>query len=531
MTPLQWKLHKLFFLIGIICAVIFGYWWFQASHVPHYFHGYAHGIDIGMFVVLSFVMWQRIGMDMFGWFIGRRIQDTPQRRPKKGLKVAFITTFVPSAEPIDMLRRTLKGIKNVNYEHDTWVLDEGDDDRVKALCKELDVLYFTRKGILAYNTNGGKFAARTKGGNHNAWYHAHGHTYDIVAQIDTDFIPKKNFLIKTLGYFRDPKIAFVGTPQIYGNTSKSWVAKGAAQQTFSFYGPIMRGLSVRESSLLIGANHVIRVSALKEIGYYRAHLTEDLLTGMTLHSHGWKSVYVPEVLAIGEGPATWKAYFNQQMRWAFGCIDVFFNYFPELVRKMSSQRTIYYIWLQQFYFNGLAFFLGLVLLALYFVTGYRSADVTLLQLVAWGLPLYIWRQVFNFWMQRFNVREEERGLLLAGRLITIAVLPIYFLALIGVLRGKHLGFKVTPKGNKQKALASSQVFKTHLFIGLLSIFGLEYGIIHHHDSLVMVIWAVISTVSLLSFYVFYRVTEILHVVSKAFEKLHLPQIRLLQAKD
>ncbi|QQR52876.1 hypothetical protein IPG36_02045 [bacterium] len=54
--------------------------------------------------------------------------------------------------------------------------------------------------------------------------------------------------------------------------------------------------------MLIGANHVIRVDALKSVGYYSAHITEDLLTGMKLHAHGWTSRYVPEVLAIGEGP-------------------------------------------------------------------------------------------------------------------------------------------------------------------------------------------------------------------------------------
>ena len=34
----------------------------------------------------------------------------------------------------------------MDYPHDTWVLDEGGDKRVRALCTRLGARYFTRKG-------------------------------------------------------------------------------------------------------------------------------------------------------------------------------------------------------------------------------------------------------------------------------------------------------------------------------------------------------------------------------------------------
>ena len=217
--------------------------------------------------------------------------------------------------------------------------------------------YFTRNGIPEYNTRSGPFAERTKGDNHNAW-HAHGSDYDIVAQIDTDFTPRPDFLTRTLGYFNDTDVAFVGTPQVYGNTEESIVARGAAQKQFSFYGPIMQGMSGMNSALMIGANHVVRVAALKEIGYYAGHITEDLLTGMTIHTSRWKSIYVPEILAVGEAPTTWAAYFNQQMRWAYGCIDILFHHSPKLLVQMGPRRLFRYLVLQQYYFSGLSLGLG-----------------------------------------------------------------------------------------------------------------------------------------------------------------------------
>ena len=151
-------------------------------------------------------------------------------------------------------------------------------------------------------------------------------------------MPSPNFLTKTLGYFSDPKVAFVGTPQVYGNTRRSFVARGAAQQLYSFYGPLMRGLGAVGACNMIGANHIVRVAALRDIGSYAGHLTEDLLTGMRLHSHGWTSRYVPTPLAVGEGPETWAAYFNQQTRWAFGCMDILRTHSLKLVRDDVAPR-------------------------------------------------------------------------------------------------------------------------------------------------------------------------------------------------
>src|SRR3954465_2308633 len=77
------------------------------------------------------------------------------RRPRPlltrpGWKVAVVTAFVPGAEPLDMLEETLKALVALDYPHDTWVLDEGDDERVKALCVALGACHFTRKNLFRY---------------------------------------------------------------------------------------------------------------------------------------------------------------------------------------------------------------------------------------------------------------------------------------------------------------------------------------------------------------------------------------------
>lgn len=484
--------------IGLFLTGLFGAVWFSPELVPNNFSGANHLFDFIIFLILSYIIWHQITSEMLAWLIARNIKRPPSIEPAQGLRVAFITTYVPASEPLNMLRSTLRAMVKADYPHDTWLLDEGNDPEARRLCVELGVKHFSRKDITKYNKGPGSlFAAKTKGGNHNAWYDAVGKRYDIVAQIDTDFIPRRDFLTKTLGYFRDPTVAFVGTPQIYGNGKQSWIAQGAAEQTFSFYGPILQGLFGKEMTLLIGANHVIRVRALKRVNLYSAHLTEDLLTGMKLHAGRWRSVYVPEPLAIGEGPSTWKAYFNQQMRWAHGCMDVYFRHSRTLLPTMRGNNAFRYFWLQQHYFSGLAMVMGIVLLTLYCFFGIAPTDMTFRQYVFFYLPVVLWQMLVSLWLQRFNVRPDlESGLLLKGKLVSIAAWPVYFLAFIGAVRGKHLTFKVTPKGSQQKLTVEPvlQLFRPHLILGSLTALDVIAAIVLHHTSVIMIFWSVLNTV-------------------------------------
>ena len=486
--------------IGLGLAVGFGYFWFEPSRLPHDFSGRVDVGDLVLFCVLTFVVWHRLVLDIAAWLLCGLIGSYRQPpAPAAGLRVAFITTFVPSSEPLDMLRQTVRSMVAANYPHDTWVLDEGDDPNARALCQWLGAYHFSRRGIPQLNTNGGRFAARTKGGNHNAWYASFGADYDVVAQIDTDFLVRRDFLTRTLGYFRDETVAFVGTPQIYGNT-RSLVARGAAQQTYLFYGPILRALSSLRMTLLIGANHVVRVSALRDIGWYQGHLTEDLATGKRFHAAGWRSVYVPEPLLIGEGPANWAALFAQQYRWAAGCISIFLTVSPLLNLKMRTWQAFIYFMLEQFYFNGLRFAAALSLLLLYYTTGWEPANIPLVPLLLIYLPLLGWQQLMMRWLQRFNVRPyEERGTYLAGRVVTIACIPVYFLALISVLRNKRVVFKTTPKGDgESEATDLVSLFKPHLIICAVLLSAMAIGWQLGHRIWVFDAWGLLTVTMYIS---------------------------------
>lgn len=492
MGPGQRVAWALSVTLGAALLAVFAHFWFSGERIVG---GTGDWLGWTLFAVLTAVVWHRIVMDTLAHVLSASIgRDDCPPAPEAGLKVAFITTYVPSSEPLDMLETTLRAMLAADYPHETWVLDEGDDAGARALCARLGVKHFSRKGVAEWNTPHGTFAARTKGGNHNAWYVAHGHAYDVVAQIDTDFVVRRDFLTATLGHFRDPQVAWVVTPQIYGNDHSSFVAAGAGQQQYSFYGPVLRGLSGRGSALLLGANHVIRVSALESVGWYEGHLTEDLATGIKLHSAGWKSRYVAEPLAIGEGPTTWQAYFKQQFRWAYGCYAILFRVTPRLVTKLGWERGGMYLWLQLNYFSGVAFLAGAALIAAYFVTGRAPAALPLLPLVAAYLPYLVWRQLHWFAMQRYHVRpREESGWLWPGRVVGVVVQPLYAIAMVGSLLGRHLTFSVTPKGDGGVSITPVAVYRTHLYIAMTMLAAVTVGLLEGHTAWVMLAWATFTT--------------------------------------
>lgn len=481
--------------VGAYLTALFAVLWFWPGTIPHNFGNWYHVLDYVIFIALTYVVWQQIFMELFSWFVGLHMTRPLSLPPEENLKVAFLTAFVPGNEPIEILENTLRSMIAVDYPHDTWVLDEGNSAEVRRVCRKYGVRHFTRYSITYYNQEQGKYKAKTKGGNYNAWFDNHGKKYDLVAQIDVDFIPKKNFLTDTIGYFRDPKVAFVGTPQVYGNQHISWIARGAAEQAFSFYGHMQKGLCGFDMSLFIGANHIVRSSAHKDINGYSGHIVEDHLTGMNIYKKGWKSVYVPKVLAVGEGPATWEAYFSQQMRWAYGLIHIFMHESFSLFPGMKKSHIFNYFLLQQFYFYGIAQFIGVVLLTLYFVFGIRATNLDLVPLITVYVPLLIIQLLITIWLQSYTIDPEtESGFLGRGRLLSLAAWPIYMLAYLSVLTGKKLTYKVTPKGDTQKISTTPlRLFLPHIILGSITAADIVIGFLTNHTSPQLLLFAVLNT--------------------------------------
>ena len=337
--------------------------------------------------------------------------------PARGLRAALLTTIVPDREPLAMVTKTLAAAKKIRYPGlRVWLLDEGDAKEVRETCRRLKVKHFTRLRTRRYNTPTGQFEVRTKHGNLNAWLDAHGADYDVILCLDPDHIPNRDFADRVMGYFNDPNVAYVVGPQFYGNV-EHFVSRAAESQQFPFHSVIQRAGNRYRSPMLVGTNNAIRVSALRAAGGFVASITEDVATGLVIQSQRnpatgdrWESVYVPDVLAIGEGPASWADYFGQQARWSRGGIQAIGRTFLPRVFRLRPKALLQYLLITSFYPTmALGWLLGAVNAGLFIVLHARGIIVPI---GVWA-ALYADTTVFQLWVymraRRHNVSPFDRS--------------------------------------------------------------------------------------------------------------------------
>ncbi|WDQ01796.1 glycosyltransferase family 2 protein [Micromonospora chalcea] len=493
-------------LVNSAAGLVFVGWLLLPQHVPGPgvvgLGGWQTAAARLAFCVVVGVELIRLAQNVVVWVFAFHARDPVPVDPPVGLRVALLTTIVPSKEPLDVAERTLRRLREIVYcgHVDVWILDEGDDPAVRAMAARLGVRHFTRKGRPEYNRPGGEFRARTKSGNHNAWRAEHEHRYDVVANVDPDHVPLPNFLERTLGYFRDPDVAFVVTPQVYGNMHQNFVAHGASVQQYLYNGLIARGGNGLDAPLLTGTGHLYRPAAWRTIGGYQDSIIEDHLTSIRVHAavnpatgRRWKGVYTPDVVALGEGPTSWADYFNQQKRWAAGICEILLRREMRTPRDLPSRRRWQYR-LLQFYYPSVAvsLLLGNAATALYLLTGVDAGRLDpQVWATLWGATVGTWFLLW-LWLRRFNIAPHEREEVgMAGMALALFAGPVYVAAAAGALLRRRLGFVVTAKG-ALRTVESLRTFRLHLCWALAAAGLLAASFALGHDYPLLRIWPALT---------------------------------------
>ncbi|BCJ46990.1 glycosyl transferase [Actinoplanes ianthinogenes] len=418
--------------------------------------------------------------------------------PDPGVRVAFLTTIVPSKEPIAVVAETLRAATRIRHDgvFDIWLLDEGDDPAVKAVCAELGVRHFTRRGIERYNQPTGAFRAKTKHGNYNAWIDAHGDGYDVLLSVDPDHVPLANFAERILGYFRDPDVAYAVGPQCYKN-SEQFVTRAAESQQFPFHSVIQRAANLYGTPMLVGTNNAIRIEALRSIGGLSDSITEDMATGLALHTsrnpetgRRWKSVYTPDVLSAGEGPTSWSDYFSQQRRWSRGTFEILSGTYWRRFGKLSPAAMMHYTLITTFYPSmAIGWLLGILNAILFLglgVTGMTIAPQTWLALYTDATAFSLWLYIHN---RRYNVSpyEPPDSWGLTGMLMSIIAAPLYAGQLCSTITRRPARFVVTPKGDSSSQ-DGIRTFRNHLGWCAVLLIAIAVSVARHYAGGAALLW-------------------------------------------
>jgi cellulose synthase (UDP-forming) len=355
-----------------------------------------------------------------------------QRQSMPVLPGMSADVFVPTInEPVDMVRRTLMSAKRMSYVGQVWLLDDGNRPEMAELARQLGCRY------LARTEN-----SHAKAGNlNNALRHC---SAEFIAIFDADHAPARTFLEETLGFFTDPGMAFVQTPQDFYNLDSFQHRVDRREslvwsEQMLFFRVIQPGKDRLNAAFFCGSCAVIRRAALDDIGgFATGTVTEDIHTSLLLHKRGWRSAYYARSLAFGLAPSTAIPFLKQRLRWGQGAMQMWRREGVLSTPGLTLSQRLAYLATLMAYFEGWQ-------RAILFLSPVVVLSVGVLPIVAVDrefLIRFVPYLLLNYWVFEEVARGYGRSLLTEQ--YTMIRFAVFITATFGFFL-KKLRFVVTPK--------------------------------------------------------------------------------------
>ncbi|MET8681696.1 glycosyltransferase, partial [Streptomyces sp. NPDC004647] len=208
----------------------------------------------------------------------------------------------------------------------------------------------------------------------------------------------------------------------------------------------------------------------------------------------WRSVYTPDVLAVGEGPTAWTDFFTQQLRWSRGTYETILKQFWKAPFTLPFGKLLNYTLMVVYYpMTALNWLLAALSCTLFLVLGASgvqiSSQVWLMlysDAAALQIGLYVWNRRHNV-----SPHEPEGSGGLAGMMMSALSAPIYARSLFDAMLRRKSSFVVTPKGNSASPdrLAT---FRIHLVWAAVFGGALVFSLFLGHSHAAMRTWAALA---------------------------------------
>jgi cellulose synthase (UDP-forming) len=290
----------------------------------------------------------------------------------------FVCTY---NEGLDVVERTIVAALALDYPRFTvWVLDDGNRDWLRDFCAEKGAKYVRRKEH-----------THAKAGNIN---HALKITHsDLFAVLDADFVPFRNFLYRTVGFFRDPKVGMVQTPHHFFNPDPIQLNLGLSHtwpndQRF-FFDVILPSRDAWDCAWCCGSCSVQRRDIIESVGGVPTDsITEDLLSTIVLLRKGYVTRYLNERLTMGLSAENLDGYFKQRERWCRGNLQTMFLRSGPLSRGGLSILKRFLFLPLDWVINPFARLLAIIIPIVYLWTGTSPFLIpSIEELLCYQLPL------------------------------------------------------------------------------------------------------------------------------------------------
>jgi cellulose synthase/poly-beta-1,6-N-acetylglucosamine synthase-like glycosyltransferase len=273
-------------------------------------------------------------------------RDDPLPPPPAGYQ-PFVVLQVPTYnEPVEVVGRTLASLDKLDYPRLlVQVVDNNTEDPavwrpLEQVCHELGIRFTF---LHLENWPGYKAGAL------NEATRRLPPEAEVVGIVDADYAVEPQWLRAAAGYFADPRVAFVQTPQHYRDWGDDRYLRGLFYSYKYFFDVTMPARAHRNAIIFAGTMGLIRRSALEEIGGWNTDtVTEDAEASLRMLGAGYSGVYVPAPYGQGLMPLTFDGLKKQRFRWALGGIQILRMHWREMLpftrhrlRLTAGQRTHY----------------------------------------------------------------------------------------------------------------------------------------------------------------------------------------------
>jgi len=365
-----------------------------------------------------------------------------------------VDVMIPSYdEPEFILRRTLIGCQAMDYEPKTvYLLDDTRRPVMAALAAELGCEYITRPSN-----------EHAKAGNLN---HALPRTRgELIAVFDADFIPTRNFLQRTVGFFLRNEVALVQTPQSFYNPDPIAHNLGLEDvltpEEEVFYRQIQPIKDGAGSVVCSGTAFIARRAALERAGGFNTDsLSEDYFTGIRLSAEGYRLVYLDEKLSAGLAAESIATHITQRIRWARGTLQAFFiQSNPLTIKGLNPIQRVAHLEGLLHWFTSFQRIYYLLMPLAYSFLGVIPIAATTAEFLYFFLPFYLVQLAVFSWLNC-----QSRSALLADIYAVVSAFPLALTILQVMAQPFSSGFKVTPKGTQSDRLQFNWVLGTPLIV-------------------------------------------------------------------
>lgn len=238
-------------------------------------------------------------------------------------EVPFVTIQLPVFNEKYVIERLLKNMAKMGYPQEKLeiqVLDDSTDDSyeiTKTLVEELQQTGLNIKHITRKNRDGFKAGALKEG-----LKTAQG---EFIAIFDADFLPKPDWLKRTVPNFTNDNIGVVQTRWGHINREYSILTKVQAFALDAHFTLEQVGRNSHNHFINFnGTAGIWRKQCIIDAGNWEGDtLTEDLDLSYRAQLKGWKFIYLEDVETPAELPVVMSAARSQQFRWNKGGAENF----------------------------------------------------------------------------------------------------------------------------------------------------------------------------------------------------------------